>query len=106
MDTWLAIRPGRRSGGLLDDWVAGSGCSSGAHRPPGCADALRGFARADAPKHSAGPPTTGSAIDRAALVQFRFTDDVSAQLLMSSVMSSPGIGSMNRWTSVGFDANL
>jgi predicted dehydrogenase len=82
-------------GGMWLDW----GCHG--------ADALRWFAGADAREAFGYVTDYGRAgIDRTAMVQFRFANDVSAQMLMCFEMPPPGIGSMSQWTLIGSDAIL
>jgi predicted dehydrogenase len=77
-------------GGMWLDW----GCHG--------ADALRWFAGANAREAFGFVTDFGAAgIDRTAMVQFRFDNDVAAQLLMCFEMPPPGIGSMSQWTLIG-----
>ena len=82
-------------GGIWLDW----GCHG--------ADALRWFAGADACEAYGFVTDFGAAgIDRSAMVQFRFDNDVAAQVLMCFEMPPPGIGSMSQWTLIGSQAVL
>jgi predicted dehydrogenase len=82
-------------GGMWLDW----GCHG--------ADALRWFAGADAREAFGFVTDFGAAgVDRTAMVQFHFNNDVAAQLLMCFEMPPPGIGSMSQWTLIGSEAVL